>query len=180
VSALPFRIFRKLFFVGASEYFATPLRLAFAHLIHLAPVDPDTSLTRALQAAAFGLQHEKALLLFPEGERSIDGQVKKFKKGAAILALHLQVPVIPAVLDGVFEVWARNRPLRWSAFLPWKRTQMRLCFGPALSPPPAPPAGASASQMEARYAAFAEDLRNIVVKMHNSLTGSLEGKVKQP
>lgn len=180
VSALPFRIFRKLFFVGASEYFATPLRQAFAHLIHLAPVDPDTNLARALQAAAFGLQHQKALLLFPEGERSIDGQVKKFKKGAAILALHLQVPVVPAALDGVFEVWARNRPLRWRAFLPWKHTQIRLRFGPPLPPPAAPQGSPSAAQMEARYAGFAEELRSIVVQMQDSLTGSLERKVQQP
>jgi long-chain acyl-CoA synthetase len=178
MSALPFRVFRNLFFVGASEYFATRLRLRAARLMHIAPVDPDTNLTRALQAAAFGLQEKKILILFPEGERSIDGEVKKFKKGVAILSLHLQVPVIPAALDGVFEVWPRNRPLRWSAFLPWKRTRVELRFGPTIPPPAVPPTGISAAQMEAFYASFADDLRSVVVRLHDSLATFSESEAK--
>src|SRR2546429_7753640 len=81
-SAVPYRVFCKLFYVGASEYFATPLRRKAAKLMHLAPVDPDANLIRALQAGAFGLRHGRILVLFPEGERSIDGEVRKFKKGA--------------------------------------------------------------------------------------------------
>ena len=53
------------------------------------PVDPDANLVPAMKAGAFGLAHGKILMLFPEGERSIDGTVKRFKKGAPILAQHL-------------------------------------------------------------------------------------------
>ena len=87
--ALPFRVFKNLFFVGAVEYFETPLTRWFARLANLVPVDPDSNLIPAMQAGAFGLAHGKILVLFPEGERSIDGTVKKFKKGAPILAQHL-------------------------------------------------------------------------------------------
>jgi long-chain acyl-CoA synthetase len=167
VSALPFRTLRDVFFIGASEYFATPLRRAAARLMHIAPVDPDTNLVRALQAGAFGLKHGKILVLFPEGERSIDGEAKKFKKGAGILSVHLEAPIVPAAFEGVFDVWPRNRALRWSAFLPWKRTRMQLRFGEVLPPPPAP--GASAAQMELYYAKLAEDLRNVVVDMQIAL-----------
>ncbi len=163
-SALPFRTVRQLFFIGASEYFATPFRRSAARLLHIAPVDPDTNLIRAMQASAFGLRHGKILVLFPEGERSIDGQVKTFKKGAAILSAHLNAPVVPVALEGVFEVWPRNRAFRWSALLPWKPTRVRLCFGQIVSPP-ALPANASSAQMESYYRDFAEHLKTIIAGM---------------
>lgn len=168
-SALPFRTVRMLFFVGASEYFATPFRRRIARLLHIAPVDPDTNLVRAMQAGAFGLSHGKILILFPEGERSIDGEVKKFKKGAAILSLQLQVPAVPVALDGVFDVWPRNRPLRWSAFLPGSRARVQLRFGAPLPTPPPLSPGATKAQAEARYASAADDLRRIVVEMQAAL-----------
>ena len=68
-----------------------------------------------MKAGAFGLTHGKILVLFPEGERSIDGTVKKFKKGAPILAQHLGVPVVPVALKGIYELWPRNRGINWSA-----------------------------------------------------------------
>jgi long-chain acyl-CoA synthetase len=169
VSALPLRTVRELFFVGASEYFDTPFRRAFARLIHLAPVDPDINLVRAMQAGAFGLRHGKILVLFPEGERSIDGEVKKFKKGAVILSLHLQAPIIPVAFDGAFDLWPRNRPFRWSAFLPWKRSRIRLRFGPAMAPAPPAMEGASITQMETIYANQADGLRSAVVEMFQEL-----------
>lgn len=162
VGALPYSLFRRLFFVGASEYFATPLRARAARALHVAPVDPDANLMQAMQAGAFGLRHGKLLVLFPEGERSIDGELKKFRKGAAILASHLQVPVIPAALEGLYEVWPRNRALSWRAFLPWSGTRVKVRFGPALAPEPVPGTQASQGEAETYYEAFAEKLRRVV------------------
>jgi long-chain acyl-CoA synthetase len=85
-----------------------------------------------MQAGAFGLRSGKVLVLFPEGERSIDGGVKKFKKGAAILSHHLGVPIVPVAVSGVFEIWGRNRPLNWRTLLPWSGHRARLRIGPAL------------------------------------------------
>ena len=50
-----------------------------------------------------------ALILYPEGERSIDGTPKIFKKGAAILSIHLQVPIVPVAIEGFYEAWPRNQ-----------------------------------------------------------------------
>jgi long-chain acyl-CoA synthetase len=169
VSALPFRVFRKLFFVGASEYFATPVMRWIAKQINVVPVDPDTNLLRAMQAGAFGLRHHRVLILFPEGERSIDGTVKKFKKGAAILSLNLEAPVVPVAMDGVHEVWPRGRGLNWGAFLPGSGARMLLAFGAPLAPSAKLPAGASLSQAEARYAGATEQLRSAVAALWDHL-----------
>jgi len=133
---LPFGLFRELFFVGAVEYFETRLTRWLASRLNVVPVDPDANLLPAMQAAAFGLQHGKVLMLFPEGERSIDGRVKKFKKGAAILSHHLQVPIVPVAIDGAFEIWPRNRPFWWGAVLPWNGCRVSISIGEAVRAEP--------------------------------------------
>ena len=51
---------------------------------------------------------EWRLVLYPEGERSIDGTPRIFKKGAAILSIHLQVPIVPIAIEGFYEAWPRQ------------------------------------------------------------------------
>ncbi len=127
--SLPYRVWRELFYVGAVEYFETPLTRWVARIINLVPVDADSNLVPAMQAGAFGLSHGKVLVLFPEGERSIDGTVKKFKKGAPILAQHLQVPIVPVAITGIYELWPRNRPFNWQLMLPWSGHRITVEFG---------------------------------------------------
>jgi 1-acyl-sn-glycerol-3-phosphate acyltransferase len=54
------------------------------------------------------LQQGEILCIFPEGARSIDGEIKPFKKGVAILAKELNRPLLPARLIGSFEIWPRG------------------------------------------------------------------------
>jgi long-chain acyl-CoA synthetase len=133
---LPYRVFRNLFFVGAVEYFETPFTRWVARTVNCLPVDPDSNLVPAMQAGAFGLTHGKTLILFPEGERSIDGGVKKFKKGAPILAQHLRAPIVPVALTGVYELWPRNRPFNWSVVWPWSGHRITVVIGEPMAFPP--------------------------------------------
>jgi long-chain acyl-CoA synthetase len=128
-AALPYRLFRQLFFVGAAEYFETPFTRWFARTINLIPVDPDANLVTAMQAGAAGLRLGKILVLFPEGERSIDGDLKKFRKGAPILSSHMNAPIVPVALDGLFDLWPRGRSLQWRLCKPWKRPRVTYEFG---------------------------------------------------
>lgn len=131
-STLPYAMVRQLFAVGAAEYFATPLTAWVARRCSLLPVDPDANLLSAMRGAAFGLKHGRILVLFPEGERSIDGGVKHFKKGVAILARHMNVPIIPAAIRGMYEIWPRNRPFNRRALLPGAPHRIHVAFGPAV------------------------------------------------
>ena len=49
--------------------------------------------------------------LFPEGTRSRDGKLGPLKPGIAVLVQRIGVPVIPAGLAGMFEIWPRSRRL---------------------------------------------------------------------
>ncbi|HWC18471.1 MAG TPA: AMP-binding protein, partial [Terriglobales bacterium] len=80
MSYFPFRIFRKMFYVGTSEIFGTGIRRHIAKSMKLVPIDPDANLVPAMRAGAYGLRHGEALVLYPEGERSITGEPRAFKK----------------------------------------------------------------------------------------------------
>ena len=127
--ALPYGVFRQMFVVGAVEYFETPFTKWVARTVNCVPVDPDSNLVPAMQAGAFGLKHGKILMLFPEGERSIDGTVKRFKKGSPILSRHMDVPVVPVALKGIHELWPRNRAFNWNVLWPWSGHRIKVAFG---------------------------------------------------
>jgi long-chain acyl-CoA synthetase len=125
---LPFRLFRRVFLVGAAEYFESPLMAWLARAINVVPVDPNANLVTAMRAGAAGLRLGKVLILFPEGERSIDGALKPFRKGAAILSSHLGAPMVPVAIEGLFPLWPRGRPFDWRGLVPG-RTRVTLEFG---------------------------------------------------
>lgn len=102
-AALPLKIYRALYFQGFQKYFTSRLTAFFARLAHVIPIDPETFLGKALQLSAYVLKNNKALFIFPEGGRSYDGRLMEFKKGIGILALELNVPVVPAMIRGSFE-----------------------------------------------------------------------------
>jgi long-chain acyl-CoA synthetase len=157
-SIVPFRVFRRMFFVGASEYFESPFMSRLAYALDIVPVDADANLVRALRAGAAGLRSGRVLTLFPEGERSIDGSVRPFRKGAAILSRELGVPIVPVGIEGTFDVWARKRPFDWRALVPGAGPRVRVVFGRPLMPP----------KWEADYAAETERLRASVAELREA------------
>jgi len=156
---LPFPIFDRAFAVGTSEIFGSGLMRTLARHLRTIVVDPDANLIPAMRAGAFGLRHGRVLILFPEGERSVDGTPKVFKKGAAILAIHLQVPIVPVALNGFYEVWPRGKKFFQ------KLNPLRMTIGDPIYPPkPDHPS-------EADYAQLTADLRSRVVGMWTELGG---------
>ena len=109
VVALPYRVVRRQFFLGYTNYFESGLLGLIGRRIKVVPVDPDRGLRQALRLSAEGLRRESVLVVFPEGERSIDGSTKTFRKGPSILATELGVRVVPVGIRGTFEVWPRGR-----------------------------------------------------------------------
>jgi 1-acyl-sn-glycerol-3-phosphate acyltransferase len=100
-------------------------------------------------------------MLFPEGERSIDGTIRTFKKGAAILAHHLHVPIVPVGIDGLFPLWGRNRGFDWKQLAPGAGTTLRLNLGDPIQPEGASVTAAS----EATYSALTSRLRTAVMSL---------------
>jgi len=70
--------------------------------------EPDNlAVRRALRV----LRQGEALVIFPEGGRSPDGQLQPFRPGAFRLALATGAPVVPVTIVGAFEAWPAGRRL---------------------------------------------------------------------
>lgn len=155
-SMLPHDRFCRTFAVGTSDIFGEGFMRRLARSIKVVVVDPDANLVPAMRAGAFGLRQGLALILYPEGERSIDGKPRIFKKGAAILAIHMQVPIIPVAIEGFYDAWPRNQPFQ--RFAP-----LRIAIGDPILPPP------ESEASEAAYEKLTADLKARVVEMWEAL-----------
>ena len=66
--------------------------------------DPRAAV-RTMQLAAEIIQKKKiSLLIFPEGGRSHDGELRPFKEGGAYIAIRAGVPVVPIAIIGTREI----------------------------------------------------------------------------
>jgi 1-acyl-sn-glycerol-3-phosphate acyltransferase len=88
-------------------FFETPVMAAFAaHLLNALPVWRRNAGRHGLDELRRRLLEEEAIyLLFPEGGRSRDGQMKPFKPGVGMLVAGTPVPVVPCHLHGTFEAF---------------------------------------------------------------------------
>jgi len=155
-SVLPGSVFRQLFSVGTSEIFGSGFMRVLARSLRVVVVDPDANLISAMRAGAFGLRHGRILMLYPEGQRSIDGRPTRFKKGAAILSIHQRVPIVPVAIEGFHEAWPRGK--RFQKFAPF-----RIKFSEPIYPPPEPEAS------EIAYEKLTGELKKRIVRMWEEL-----------
>lgn len=101
---------QKIRFVAKRSLFYVPL---FGQALWVAgniPVDRANtgSATRRLQKMGSQVGREISVLFFPEGTRSADATLLPFKKGAAVMAIRSQVPVLPIAVAGTREVLPKN------------------------------------------------------------------------
>lgn len=91
--------------LAAQDYFFEGNRWRkayFENLTNLVPMSRSGSLRQSLRQAAELIEQGKTLLIFPEGTRSPDGEVKEFKSAVGYLALHNRVDILPVYLGGTF------------------------------------------------------------------------------
>ena len=50
-----------------------------------------------------------SLILYPEGTRSRDGQMQALKSGAVLFAFELEVPVVPAYIEGTNSILPKGQ-----------------------------------------------------------------------
>jgi len=84
------------------------------------PIDianPNATLS-SLGGAVKALRGGMPLFVFPEGGRTVTGELQPFLSGAAYLAIRAQVPVVPLALSGVYDLL----PIHTHHFYPVKLT----------------------------------------------------------
>ncbi len=92
------------------------------------PVDRDGgSDVNAIKRVIQALRNDKAIILFPEGTRSPDGNLQTAKPGVGLLACRTRVPVVPARIFGSFDAFGRDGKVR----VP---TPISVVYGPPILP----------------------------------------------
>ena len=119
---------KKLYVLAASDYFFnTKLKRTYCQkCTKLLPMDRETPLHRALPYGDACLAAGNNLLVFPEGTRSLDGRMGRFKRTAAALCLRNQVDVLPIHLQGTYEALPKGKAL-------FRSRRLGARIGPVLS-----------------------------------------------
>jgi long-chain acyl-CoA synthetase len=120
----------KLASLAARDYFFdTPWKRAwFGSFTNLVPLDRRGSLKESLQTAVRTLELGYHLLLFPEGTRSLNGELQEFKPAIAYLSFAANADILPVYLEGTYQAMPKG------SFLPDPRRRKKLSvrIGPPL------------------------------------------------
>ncbi len=113
--SLPKRMARRTAVGAAADYFfdARWRALATALVFNAFPVERQGSRTSTERQAPLSLAHRLLrrgwnLVLFPEGTRSTDGWVQRFRFGAAQLCTTAGVPAVPMAIRGTYAAMPKG------------------------------------------------------------------------
>jgi 1-acyl-sn-glycerol-3-phosphate acyltransferase len=93
-------------YLGKKEVFKYPVFGYGIRLIGVVPVDRSNSpaAVESAKLATENLRRGKSYVVYPEGTRSRDGRMLPFKKGAFMMAIDAEVPVVPVTVSGATKI----------------------------------------------------------------------------
>ena len=121
--ALPLNVLQRTYWAGKRS---TVLKNWFRRLLsRITRVIPISNGSNALAVGAAVLR-DSNLVWFPEGRRSLTGELQPFKPGIARLQSELQVAIVPVRIDGAWEAFSDRTA--W----PKLRARIAVRIGPVL------------------------------------------------
>ncbi len=90
-------------------------------------VDRDSGDIGAIKRVLQALHEDRAIVLFPEGTRTLTGRLQKPKAGVGLLACKTGAPVVPCRVYGSFEAFGKG------ATIPRFGTPVNIVFGPPVT-----------------------------------------------
>ena len=62
----------------------------------------------SIRKAESKLKDGMSVVIFPEGTRTSDGKMARFKRGAFMISQELSLPILPVTIDGNYDVMSRH------------------------------------------------------------------------
>jgi long-chain acyl-CoA synthetase len=98
-------ISRKTYFYATEKHVRKAWVKKLADTNNVIVVDIDKDLKGSIQKMAEVLRQGNNIIIFPEGARTRDGKLMEFKRTFAILAVEMDVPVVPVAIKGAYEAF---------------------------------------------------------------------------
>ncbi|MFQ5695357.1 MAG: lysophospholipid acyltransferase family protein, partial [Terriglobia bacterium] len=97
--------------MGKIQVFSVPVLGEAVRLADFVPVDRDNpeEARKSVEEALPRLRRGVSFLVFPEGRRSWDGRLLRFKHGVFLLAIRAGVPIVPITVDGVTDAMPKGK-----------------------------------------------------------------------
>ncbi|HXJ82402.1 MAG TPA: lysophospholipid acyltransferase family protein [Candidatus Methylomirabilis sp.] len=100
---------RPVYYMAWNALFGVPGLAWLIRRLRAFPVEIESADPKATREAMRLLLGGEAVMIFPEGGRSPDGRLQRFKPGAFRLACSLGAPVLPVTIAGGHESWPPGR-----------------------------------------------------------------------
>lgn len=91
---------KDIFFFAKEKHWRSKIAQFFAKKNNIILMDINKNVRQSLQEMCAVLEKGKNIVIFPEGTRSKDKTMKKFKDTFAILSKELNVPIVPVAIAG--------------------------------------------------------------------------------
>jgi long-chain acyl-CoA synthetase len=112
---------------AADYFFRNKYRRAFfKHFTNLVPMERSGSIRKSMDTAEQVLRSGRSMAVFPEGTRSMSGEMTDFLPSLGYLALRAGIGILPAHITGAYEALPKG------AAVPRAR-DLGVAFGPFLS-----------------------------------------------
>lgn len=73
------------------------------------PINQEQVTLKSMRAIIEVLKRGHIVCLYPEGSRTLTGKIDEIKPGFGLLARRSGAPMVPMVIDGIFERWPRTQ-----------------------------------------------------------------------
>lgn len=91
---------RPVHFLAKKELFTGGIVSWFFRKLHCIPIDRENMDRAALREAVGVLKNQEVLGVFPEGTRSVTGELLPFKSGACYVASQAPCSIVPIAMEG--------------------------------------------------------------------------------
>lgn len=91
---------KDIFFFAKEKHWRSKIARFFARKNNIILMDINKNVRQSLQEMCAVLEKGKNIVIFPEGTRSKDNTMRKFKETFAILSKELNIPVVPVAITG--------------------------------------------------------------------------------
>lgn len=102
---------RQLFFLARASLFANWFFGWVISSVKTIPVRQGEADLSAMKKVIGELKQGNGVCVFPEGTRTEDGKIARFKGGFGLLCRRGEAVIVPVVVDGAFECWPRHKKI---------------------------------------------------------------------